>query len=336
LLWTLGSISTPHPYVMGALLLCGVLGGGLGIAIGLSRSVEGGLRKRGFTVLFGLIMWGSAGGFAYVVLANEDGDVEIVEQLPNVTRRFTKLRIVTFNVLHGFPDFEQQELRFRCSELEIQKIDADIIILQEAWSTTEHGSMAERLAKSLGMNHAYARANGSRNLIGFEEGAAILTRHPLIKAQRVVLQPHEPFWENRIALIAAIDLGGEIFTVAGVHLSTSIPDRQAKHLLEVLPTRDLLLVAGDFNAEPMSDAMTQVDRAGFLRLDPAEAKGYLTDKESLPLPKEQIDHIFLSPESKKTWFAEKSICVLTSRQWHCDLRQPISDHNAIVVDLRRR
>jgi endonuclease/exonuclease/phosphatase family metal-dependent hydrolase len=336
LVWTLASITTPHPYVIGTLLVLSVLGGGLGFVVGLSRSTEGGFRKRAFCCLFGLLACGGVGGFVHLVLANDDGEIEVVARLPNTTLRFEKLRIVTFNVLHGFPDFDEQEMRFQMTAHEIQQIDADIIILQEAWSTTEHGCLAERLAKDLNMNFAYARANGSRTLIGFEEGAAILTRHPLVKARRVLLRPREPFWENRIALIAAIDLGGETLTVAGVHLSTSIPDAQVEHLLEVLPPAELLLVAGDFNADPLSNAIGRLDRAGYTRLAPSEARESLIHAEPTAVPKDPIDHVFLTPTSTQKWVVEKSICLLTTRRWHRGLRQAISDHDAVIVDLRRR
>ena len=58
-----------------------------------------------------------------------------------------------------------------------------------AWTTPRHGSMAERLGKALHMNYVYARANGSRRLIGFEEGSAILSRFPSWRPNALSCRP---------------------------------------------------------------------------------------------------------------------------------------------------
>src|SRR5262249_28416684 len=128
-----------------------------------------------------------------------------------------RLRLVDLNVLHGYPDFTDHEERFRDTVTALRALGPDILILQEVWHTTAHGNMAERLAAALNLNYVYTRANGSRRLIGFEEGAAILSRFPIMEARRLVLVPRRPVWENRIALVATIDLGPQTLTVVGVH-----------------------------------------------------------------------------------------------------------------------
>ncbi len=337
LLWNVGSITIPHPYLMAALLTSGIVGGAGCIVIGLSQAPRQGHGKRCLVLFLGLVLLGSAAGFVYAVLSNEAGDVTVMHQLPPVAGPVNTLRIVTLNVLHGFPDFKDQEKRFRSTLREFRGLKADILVLQEAWSTRNHGSMAERLAKELGMNYAYARANGSLALLGFEEGSAILSRYPLVKARRELLKPKEPFWENRIALLADIDLGGEIVTAVGVHLSTSIPDTQVKSLLSILPKKNILFVAGDFNAAPDSDAIMDMGRFGHTRVDPKQSRVcYFSDTVN-QLPKERIDHIFLTPESQRDWVVENSMYILTSLDVQpCDWRPQISDHDAIVVELRRR
>jgi endonuclease/exonuclease/phosphatase family metal-dependent hydrolase len=337
LVWTVGLIGTPHPYVFVGLMGSSLLGGVGLVFIGLLPAPEIGFGKRAFCVASGILAWCGAGVFTYAILSNHGGDIAVANQHPLRAESATRIRVLNLNVLHGFPEFETHEARFQRTVDEFQGIQADIIVLQEAWSTTEHGSMVERLAKALGMNYVFARANGSRRLIGFEEGSAILSRYPIVSARRVVLAPREPFWENRIALLADVNLGGEVVTIAGVHLSTSIPDDQAENLLTVLPAKGLMLVAGDFNAEPDSGAVAHMEGAGFKRLTPTEARVCFPSTLMGGMPAERIDHVFLSPESQKRWSTEKSVYVLTSIDLQpCDWRLPISDHNAIVVDLVRR
>jgi endonuclease/exonuclease/phosphatase family metal-dependent hydrolase len=335
LLWTLGSFANPHPYWFAVLLACGLSGAILGIVIASFGGTDVAQWLRILSGAVGVCVIALIAAFVWLVLTNDDAELPVVNRTAKAAG--ARLRILDLNVLHGFPEFDDQEKRFQLTIHEFRRIDADVIVLQEAWSTTQHGFMAERLARKLGMNFTYARANGSRSLLGFEEGSAILSRFPISNARRVLLSPHQPSWENRIAVLADIDLDGEVVTIAGVHLSTSVPDAQAEHLLTILPMSKLLFVAGDFNATAASAGGLAMQNAGFQRLASTETHlFFLTRAESRQLD-EPIDHIFLAPKGQHNWRVERAVRVLTSAEiGPCEIHQPISDHDAIVVELSRR
>jgi endonuclease/exonuclease/phosphatase family metal-dependent hydrolase len=156
-------------------------------------------------------------------------------------------------MLHGFPDFKDLPQRLDLIAAEIRRLDVDVVLLQETPWTTATGYGAAVLARQVGYNHLYYRANGNHRLIFFEEGEAILSRFPLKDPVFAVLQPRAGFFESRVVLGAtAVTTWGEIafFTT---HLTDKDPQvnlRQAEALRGFVEahTRGLAVVAGDFNA----------------------------------------------------------------------------------------
>jgi len=80
------------------------------------------------------------------------------------------LKVMSLNMLHGFPRFEHLSDRLDLIAMEINRQEADIVCLQEVPWTVRLGNGARYLAEQTGMNHAYLRANGNRWAILFEEG----------------------------------------------------------------------------------------------------------------------------------------------------------------------
>ncbi len=235
------------------------------------------------------------------------------------------LRLVDFNVLHGYPDFRDQESRTRRLAAALRGLDPTVVVLQEAWWTTHHGKLADRLAEELDMDVAYARANGSRRLIGFEEGSAVLSRLPILEARRVVLSPRRPIWQTRIALFVTLALGGERpMMVVGTHLggTAELAVAQTRDLAARLPEAGYgtLIVAGDFNAGSDSAAAEALTARGLTDLVPGG-----------------IDHVFMAktavaPEARPRTEAWR----LVDNRWILrpeDLPAPLSDHPGIMIDL---
>ncbi len=219
-------------------------------------------------------------------LATCESSLRVIEEAAKPDPSPERLRVIDFNVLHGYPDFPDQEGRFQDTMAAFQALQPDLLILQEAWTTPRHGSMAKHLGKALHMNYVYARANGSRRLIGFEEGSAILSRFPILEAERFVLPPRQPFWENRIAVVAWIKVAGEELTIAGTHLtyhSDASTTDQVASLLKHLPKDNLLFVAGDFNAQSDSPAVESMTRAGFKDALPGDINHLFVPNEEYPL-----------------------------------------------------
>lgn len=99
-------------------------------------------------------------------------------------RRDGPLRVMSLNMLHGFPRFDRLRERLDLIAEETLHQDADIVCLQEVPWAPHIGGAAQDLAERTGLNHVYFRANGNRWTILFEEGEAILSRYPLRDVRR--------------------------------------------------------------------------------------------------------------------------------------------------------
>ena len=173
------------------------------------------------------------------------------------------LRVVSLNMLHGFPSFKDLKLRLDLIATEIRRLDADVVLLQEVPWTIGTGNAAEVVAQKLGYNYLYYRANGNKNLIFFEEGEAILSRYPLKEAVFTELEPRAGLFESRVALGAsAVTPWGEV-TYYVAHLTDKDPrvnEGQAEDLRSFVEAHSsgLAVVAGDFNAKEDSPQIKQL------------------------------------------------------------------------------
>jgi endonuclease/exonuclease/phosphatase family metal-dependent hydrolase len=168
-------------------------------------------------------------------------------------RRDATVRVMSLNVLHGFPRFERLRQRLDLIANEIRRQDVDIACLQEVPWTPHLGSAARYLARETGLNHLYLRANGNRWTILFEEGEAILSRYPLRHVAFRELSPRAGFYEHRVVLQAtAVTPWGDV-NVFVTHLTHGDPEvnrAQAASLQAHVSTAGERpsIVAGDFNA----------------------------------------------------------------------------------------
>ncbi len=351
-LWNLGWIGAPS-YEMGVTyqtprpeLFAGLIGGGLigsAVLVGFAiRRIWQRLPRSGTMHLSaGLLAMGLVAPFIDEVLANDDTEIPVAGLKDQPTERLQTFRLFNLNVLHGYPGFDRQKERYRKLNDIIGHFRADVVVLQEVCNSTEFGNTVDYITGD--WNHVYARANGSRLRIGFEEGSALLSRLPIRACQRRVLRPRRPIWENRIALVATLDLGGkERLTVAGVHLSNSdSAGEQAEYLMSAFGENRPDIIVGDFNAELGSRALRALAEGGYSRAAPTKAihgKNHYNLPHTLA-PGPFIDHLFLSDEFQKRWRVDQASWVLTSKPVSEDaihLREAVSDHDAIVVDLVRK
>jgi len=221
------------------------------------------------------------------------------------------LRIISLNMLHGHPDFENLKERMDLIAAEINRQDADIVCLQEVPWTQGLGSGAEYIASLTSMNHIYLRANGNRNTIFFEEGSAILSRYPLSDTSFTELSPQAGFFEHRIVLHAAAATPWGIIDVFVTHLTNGDPEinfQQTEDLLNFVENSrgELTIIAGDFNAVEDSPQIQQLSqhwsdayrRANPNRDGPTCCVEDLNNGPDEPLEK-RIDYIFLSADPAK-------------------------------------
>jgi len=219
------------------------------------------------------------------------------------------LRVMSLNILHGFPRFEHLPERLDRIAEEIHRQQADIVLLQEVPWTIRLGSGARYLSERTGMNYVYLRANGNRWTIFFEEGEAILSRYPLWDVDFVELQPRAGFFEHRVTLRATVDTPLGAVRLFVTHLTNGEPEvnqGQAASLLAFVSASSgsPAVVAGDFNATPDSPQIrTLAERwiDTYHTAHPADAGltccvDDLTAGPEEPL-EERIDYIWLVPGS---------------------------------------
>jgi endonuclease/exonuclease/phosphatase family metal-dependent hydrolase len=256
------------------------------------------------------------------------------------------LRVMSMNVLHDIPRFRSLSDRLDIVAAEIRARDVDIALLQEVPWTLRLGSGARSLARATGLNHAYARANGNRRAIGFEEGETILSRYPLTDVTLVELQPRPGPFEHRVVLRAtALTPWGDVDLYA-THLTNGKPDvnrGQAASLQAFVAStrRNPAVVAGDLNAledspqiRALAGEWTDVYRAAH----PGEA-GFTCCIDDLwggpdePL-RERIDYMFLVPGDGARIAVDGVRLVLNAPVEQAGGWLWASDHVGLLANLR--
>ena len=283
--------------------------------------------------------------FLYVLNASQPGhSVEGCAQGCATTdeREPGPLRLVSLNMLHGFPSFTDLAVRLDLIGSELQRLEADIVLLQEVPWTRRTGNGAKALAVRLGYNYLYYRANGNRRLIFFEEGEAILSRFPLKDIAFTELQPQMGFFESRVSLGAsAVTPYGDL-AVFSVHLTDKNPqvrEGQATSLKQFVEshTSGSAVVAGDFNAGESSPIIMELtaDWRDTYRTQHPDDPGLTCCIDNLQAGpdealEERIDYIFLVPKDTPAITVQKvfdqPFTIDGDWQW-------ASDHLGLMVEL---
>ena len=256
------------------------------------------------------------------------------------------LRVMSLNVLHGYPGFEHLSTRLALIADEIRRQDVDIVCLQEVPWTRRLGSGVEVLSRLTGLNYLYLRANGNRRAILFEEGVAILSRYPLRDPTFVELQPRAGFFEHRVALHAtAVTPWGDVDLFV-THLTNGDPEinrKQAASLLAFVADGQgpVAVVAGDLNATEDSPQIRILDRewVDAYRAVHPEDPGLTCCVDDLargpaePLEK-RIDYVFLARPAGQGGTVTSARRVLTRPFQGSDGWQWVSDHVGLLVTLQ--
>jgi len=196
----------------------------------------------------------------------------------------------------------------------------DLVALQEVDSRTARSGgvdQARRLGELTGMQSVYRAA---RDTDGGTQGLALLSRFPIRGARKVDLTSSE---EQRILLLASVEVGGRRLPVANTHLSY-LPETgrvQAREVAARLRRKPRVILFGDLNATPESEVGRTLSR----RLGDLSA---LAGKGPQPTfftmgPPRRIDYVLLG----RAW-----------RRRPAEVRvrpSTASDHHALVGSLGR-
>ena len=180
-----------------------------------------------------------------------------------------KIKVVSFNIAAGAKNFKADLNKTADA---IKALDADIIGIQEVDRLTKRSGYVDQikvLADLTGYNFVFGK---TIDFDGGEYGIGILTKHPILKAEKIDL-PNEPNEEPRVALMAQVKVPtiqepvNFINTHLGIVLNaktdeelardSSIRVRQAKVINDyATKIKGLKFLVGDMNDRINSDSMT--------------------------------------------------------------------------------
>jgi len=242
------------------------------------------------------------------------------------------LTVISANLWHDWPQYRRSMERLETFARLVEEHQADILLLQEV-ARTSRFQTDHWLSQRLGMTSIYSRANGHQDGIGFEEGLAIFSRHPLgTPVLRQLSSESNPF-VHRLALGTQVASPCGNFLAFSVHLSINGREnaRQTEHLHDwVQDISDTMpaVVGGDFNAGERSSSITSLRQKWvdtFRHLNPL-ADGTTHEIHwpwKTPLRRARLDYIFLKAEQAQ-WTLLDALHLETPGQKH-------SDHRAVLL-----
>ena len=240
--------------------------------------------------------------------------------------------------------------RYAAIRTTLERVRADVVVLNEAWQASSSEDQASALGRDLGLAAVARYLPHERGML---TGNAILTRWPILRTDSRLLSA------TRSVLSAEVDAPQGRLTAFATHL-TWRPDHSRRRQQEVRQVLEFIgsqprsvfppVLMGDLNAEPGSDELRMltgrmaVPVSSLVFADAWEQAGentpghtwdksnpYLADE---PWPSRRIDYILLglpTAEPVAGWF-------LPLRCWVDGLTQVSdvqpSDHYAVVAELR--
>lgn len=228
---------------------------------------------------------------------------------PAITRAgaAAPLRVLVYNI-HAGKDAAGAHNLERVAAL-VRQTGADLALLQEVDRGTERSGGEDQLAtlqRLTGMHGAFGR---TLDYQGGEYGIAVLSRWPVQRDAVHALRVHPPqeraggSYEPRGVLHAQVEAPGGPVHLLNTHLDASRTDQyrlqeveQVRALADSLARSGaLVLVGGDFNAEPGTAVIAHMTAAGWRDAWAACGAGEgLTFPAAGPV--KRIDYLFISPD----------------------------------------
>lgn len=220
------------------------------------------------------------------------------------------ISVMSYNIHHANPPSKPNVIDLDAIANVINKEQADVVALQEIDVRTSRSGIfmneAEELAKRTGMKAYFAKAI---DYAGGDYGVAILSKFPMENESNTPL-PTDDATKGEHRTLAKVTLnlpGNKKIVFACTHLDAQHRDvnrqLQIKKILEVMKQETLpVIIAGDLNATPSSDVITQLDRA-FTR------SCIINCPYTIPQinPNKTIDYIAFAPAEKFSVVSHKVI-----------------------------
>ena len=240
----------------------------------------------------------------------------------------------------------------------IERIDPDVVALQEVWSSAET-TQAHELADALGMHAAFASPSypvaptdtGIPDHEGIGLGVAVLSRWPIVDQQALVMPARHRSWDPT-ALVVRVEHPAGPLPIVATCLEHGIPytdDRiaQGSFVADLATSPRLdgpcpVLLMGDLNAAADSPVLRSV---GDVLVDAWIAGGGSEDAVTLPsthpsapleagpqLVDQRIDHIYFRAGREDQHVIVEGVQLVGDA---VDGVYP-SDHRGVVADFRWR
>lgn len=229
------------------------------------------------------------------------------------------LRVLTYNLLHDgpwsgfFENGTNLEARLDMTIQELQRLQPDVIALQEASDSRKHGNVPQRIADALGYQMVFEPATQHifgiglldrliTSAIGFKEGPAIISRYPIVASEVYDLPRCQRRMDPRILLRAEIKAPDGPVHVFSAHTSKG-DECQLQRVGELFREHrgtGRAILMGDLNTGEQSSVLAQwQDEPGFIDVfrvaNPGVSGGTVWQNIHVewPTADRRVDFIFL-------------------------------------------
>jgi endonuclease/exonuclease/phosphatase family metal-dependent hydrolase len=261
----------------------------------------------------------------------------------------TRLRVATWNLWWRFGPWEERQPAIAET---LERMDADVVGLQEVWGVHDGPGQAETLAEKLGYEHVFDAGFDAGEAVF---GNAVLSRWPIVKSEKRPL-PSTPATQGlRFALKAVVEGPRGPFEIYTAHLNwrydeSTLRQAQVRALAElVAESKDRTfppIVCGDFNADPVADEIRMLTGRAAVPVPPlvfmdawevaGDGPGYTWSNDNAFAardlePDRRIDYVFVGwPKARGAGH------VVSARVAAVEPVNGVhpSDHYAVVAELR--
>lgn len=228
------------------------------------------------------------------------------------------MRITTLNLFGRFDDWQSREKNITQY---LSGVDADVIFFQEVVYLPDESAYTQVSELNQTLAYPYEHIAVTRLQTSVEhsehrEGQGLLSKHPIIKSETLVLRQNPEDHLQRIVQLVDVKVGEEIVKFANVQFA-ELPRHAGNHLqelLEILHSRhEHRIILGDFNIPNIDIPLyAQLWHEDYVS---SSATPYI----SYPSLETRLDYILLP---KAYTFTETTLSDDT-----------LSDHRAVTVDV---